>query len=344
MADVAARAGLSAQTVSNVINAPERVRPQTRARVMDAIAAVGYRPNTAARQLRTRRSMIIGLRLRRRRDGINGNVLDRFLHALTELSESAGYRVMLYTARDDAAEIEAYEELIDSVGLDAFVLTDTGRDDRRLAWLNEHGVACAAFGRPWLAGSRPPGGRERVDGDADQVDRAPHAWVDVDGRRGTAAAVRHLHSLGHTRIGFLGWPAGSGLGDERRAGWRQQLIRFGLEDALALDRGSQDGVPQGAHGARELIAAGATALVCASDSLALGARSHTRAVIGFDDTPVAAAVGMSSIAQPVEAAAAHVVALLARTLGDPLPAGLQNLADGPRHVLLEPELIIREDR
>ena len=54
--------GVSRQTVSNVINAPHRVKPETRMRVQHAIVESGYRPSAAARQLRTRRSMNFGIR------------------------------------------------------------------------------------------------------------------------------------------------------------------------------------------------------------------------------------------------------------------------------------------
>ena len=63
-----------------------------------AIDALGYRANQAARQMRTGRSRLIAVRIEPTRDGINGSVLDRFLHGLTETAGAAGYRVMLYTA------------------------------------------------------------------------------------------------------------------------------------------------------------------------------------------------------------------------------------------------------
>ena len=61
MADVAARAGVSGQTVSRVVNASPRVDPATRARVEAAMAQLGYRPHRAARALRTGRTQTIGL-------------------------------------------------------------------------------------------------------------------------------------------------------------------------------------------------------------------------------------------------------------------------------------------
>jgi DNA-binding LacI/PurR family transcriptional regulator len=321
---VARHAGVSRQTVSNALNAPHVVKAATLQRVRASIDELGYRPSSAARQLRTRRSRVLGLRLEPVQDGINGAVLDRFLHALTDSAQERGYRVMLFTAADDRQEIARYGELLDTDDLDAFVLTSTHRDDHRAAWLTEHGIPFVTFGRPWAA-----------------QDQGGHAWVDVDGRSGTQAAVAHLRELGHRRIAFLGWPEGSDLGADRAAGWLTGMADSGLStrELQRLRVGVPDGVATGAQGTERLLAdADPTAIVAASDSLALGALTVARrnrvAVVGFDDTPVAAAVGLSSVAQPLTAAAGAAVDLLLAQLGEggPVP---------DRQVLLSPHLVRR---
>ena len=300
--------GVSRQTVSNAINAPDRVNAKTLARVRAAIADSGYRPRVAGRQLRTRRSMNLATRLHRTSDGINGAVLDRFLHALTDAAQVHGYRLTLFTAADDAAEVAAVDELLSTVDIDGFVLTGSHHDDARTEWLLRHDVPFVSFGRPWC-----------VKGDPYD---APHPWVDVDGSAGTAEATRMLLDAGHRRIGFLGWPPGSGVGDDRRQGWLRTIrdTDLGAEELDRLSLHITDTVGNGALGGRELLSQGATAVVCASDSLALGAFAAWRqagadltagpAVVGFDDTPVAAAIGLSSVRQPIERAAAHAVAVL----------------------------------
>ena len=85
--DVAAVAGVSRQTVSNVLNTPGIVRPATRERVERAIADLGYRPHAAARRLRTRRSSTIGIHLDPYAGGISGVVLDRFVLQKSEQPE-----------------------------------------------------------------------------------------------------------------------------------------------------------------------------------------------------------------------------------------------------------------
>jgi len=317
IATVARRAGVSRQTVSNVINTPGVVREETRERVREAITALGYRVNQAARQMRTGRSRLIAVRIEPARDGINGSVLDRFLHGLTDAAGLAGYRGMLYTAADDADEIATYDELLSAYDLDAFVLTSTHHGDPRTSWLAARDVPFVTFGRPWGAPET-------------------HSWVDVDNAAGTTAATEHLLAAGHRRIGFLGWPAGSGVGDARREGWRRALGSSG-PSAEAID-----GVDSGAAAARSILDAPEppTAIVCASDSLALGALQAARelgrdvAVVGFDDTAVARAIGLTSVSQPLAEAAARCVDLLAELLDGRAPAT-------PATVLLPPSLVVR---
>jgi len=317
---VAERARVSRQTVSNVLNSPHLVRAATAERVRAVIDELGYRPSRAARQMRTRRSMLLGLRLEPDRGGINGAVLDRFLHAVVEAAQEKQYRVVLFTADDDEREIASYSELLDTGEADGFVLTSTHHGDPRTRWLAERGVPFSTFGRPW--------------GAADQH----HSWVDVDGASGTRAAVEHLVQLGHRRIGFVGWPRGSGVGDDRRDGWRDAARAAGLPAARELQAFVPDGVEQGRAAAEAMLALAEppTAVVCASDSLALGAVGASKAlsVTGFDDTPVARAVGLASVAQPVVPAAAVCLEQVLDVVG--------GVADAPHHVLLAPSLTVRQ--
>jgi DNA-binding LacI/PurR family transcriptional regulator len=315
IATVARHAGVSRQTVSNVINVPEVVREETRERVREAIATLGYRVNQAARQMRTGRSKLLAVRIEPARDGINGSVLDRFLHGLTEAAATAGYRVMLYTAADDTDEIDTYDDLLTRYDLDGFVLTSTHHGDPRTSWLAARDVPFVTFGRPWGAPET-------------------HSWVDVDNAAGTAAATRRLLDTGHRRIGFLGWPEGSGVGDARRQGWRSTMATAGLPTE-GLSAAAVDGIDTGAAAAGYL-SADITALVCASDSLALGAlrAAAERAVVGFDDTAVAQAVGLTSVSQPLAEAAARCMDLLAELLDGRAPAA-------PTHLMLAPSLVLR---
>ncbi len=321
LGSVAALAGVSKQTVSNVINSPRIVRDETARRVTAAIAELGYRPHRAASQLRTRRSRVLGLRVQNR---FTDAVFDRFLHALTDAAGALDYRIMLYTAPDDDAEIRAYGELLDRWDLDGFVLTGTHPGDERTSYLSQAGVPCVTFGRPW-------------------DDSGHHPWVDVDGASGTRMATQHLISQGHRRIGFLGWPDSSGVGGDRLAGWAGQVKAAGLP-VLLPSRAVNDAVHGRAAAAELLDRTDPTAIICASDVLALGAMAEISArgmkvgeqiaVIGFDDTDISEVGGLSSLAQPLVEVASHSARLIAALIEKPS-------ADPPEHVLLLPTLVIR---
>lgn len=319
--DVARVAGVSRQTVSNVLNSPDIVRPATRERVRTAIDSLGYHPHASARRLRTHKSSTIGIRLDPMHDGISGSILDRFLHALTEQADALDLRVLLFTATSPEDEINQFSKLADASDVDAFVLTSTFYGDPRTEWLVRQGQSFVMFGRPW---------------GVDDMEDPRYPWVDVDGRAGVRAATEALVERGFTRIGFLGWPQGSGTGDERAGGWISAMTEAGLGENLApLREASADTVSDARLAAARLQkrVPDLEAVVAASDSLALGALVQIRdalPVIGFDNTPVSAAMGFSSVDQQLDKVAEAVLALLTDTGGDVL-----------RHRLVIPELITR---
>lgn len=317
---LAAQLSVSRQTISNAINAPEKVHPRTLARVRAAIEDAGYQPSAAARALRTKRSMALALRLPSPGDGMNGQVMDNFLHAVTTEAAVHSYRVLLFTAADPLDELEQLNELRAARLVDGCILTDTRAGDPRPDRLHAAGTPFAAFGRPW-------------DGsDA-------HSWVDVDGHTGVRVAVDHLAELGHDPIGFIGWPDVAGVGVDRRNGW---LAATGYDTATAdlYSEGVQDNLFEAADAMARLISHGVEAVVTASDTLAIGAAHELQrhglppAVVGYDDTPVARALGISSLHQPVEAAARSLVQMVLAAINHP---------DPPRRTqLLAPTLQVRD--
>lgn len=341
--DVARLAQVSRQTVSNVLNSPDIVRPETRERVQRAIGELGYRPHASARRLRAGTSSTIGIRLHPMLNGISGAVLDRYLHALTEAAATRGMRITLFVATDVDDEIRHYERLRADADVDAIVLTATQYDDPRIAWLARERIPFVAFGRPW--------------GSADLDDPA-RLWVDVDGQAGVHQATRHLIGRGLTRIGYLGWPAGSGTGDDRRRGWETAMTdAFGPADRDDLVTVTEEGVPSARIAIERLFRDGTDpstgsgrrleGLVCASDSLALGAMMAVREagaphfpVIGFDNTPVASAVGLSSVDQRLGDVAAATLELLMGPSGQRvLPPGSDSRESN--HRLITPQLVVR---
>jgi DNA-binding LacI/PurR family transcriptional regulator len=265
MAAVAALAGVSGQTVSRVVNDSPRVDPATRERVERAMAELGYRPNRAARALRTGRSQTIGLVVTTL--ATVGN--SRMLQATAEAAAERGYALTLVTAASGVAD--AFERLAEQEVDGAIVL-------------NEASAQVSAAARP--AGLR----LVVVDAPTDAGVIAVHS----DHRGGAAAATAHLLGLGHDTVHHLAGPADSFAALEREHGWREALATAGAE-APEVVRG--DWTADAGFAAGAALAA-ASAVFCANDQMALGLlRALSEAgrrvpadvsVIGFDDVPDAA--------------------------------------------------------
>lgn len=289
MAQVAARAGVSGQTVSRVVNDSPRVDPATRERVEKAMAELGYRPHRAARALRTGRSQTIGLVVTTL--ATVGN--SRMLQATAESAAERGYALTLVTASDGVAA--AFARLAEQEVDGAIVL-------------NEASAQVPAAERP--------AGLRLVVVDAPQA--AGFTAVHSDHSGGAAAATAHLLARGHAVVHHLAGPADSFAAAERERGWRETLVAAGIEPP-AVVRG--DWTAESGHAAGSGLAA-ASAVFCANDQMALGllralaeAGRHVPedvAVIGFDDVPDAANYRppLTTIRQDFTALAHRAVAAL----------------------------------
>lgn len=300
--DVAHAAQVSRQTVSNVVNNPERVAPNTLKRVHRDIQRLRFRPSVAARSLQQQRANAVGIELNSTGAGTIGSVLDAFLVVLAIASRQHDSHLVPFAAADRGQPLPAYEDLLASQLVDAFVLTDTRRDDPRPAWLMERDVPFASFGRTW---DNPTFSR----------------WVDVDGAAGVSAGVNHLLEQGYERVGFLGWPAGSPVGDDRRSGW-VAAARAASRFEPAWQAEAENSLGAAAAGAAALVDAigRGGAVVCASDTLAMGVWMALRdrglvpgadfGVVGFGDTDLAESFGLTSLRQPLHDAAECILQML----------------------------------
>lgn len=269
MADVAARAGVSGQTVSRVVNDSPRVDPATRTRVERAMTELGYRPHRAARALRTGRTQTLGLLVSTL--ATVGN--SRMLQAVADAAATRGYALTVLTLGTPADVSGAFERLRDQ-GVDGVVA------------LNE---ATAA-----VRDAAIPGGTPLVVVDSPPDDR--FAIVQTAHAEGARLAVEHLLSLGHEMIAHVAGPADSYASAERERGWREALAAAGrpVPDVQRGDWSAASGVDAG----REIARTPATAVFCANDQMALGVLSALAAagrevprdvsVVGFDDVADAA--------------------------------------------------------
>ncbi|WP_092862771.1 LacI family DNA-binding transcriptional regulator [Quadrisphaera sp. DSM 44207] len=274
MADVAARAGVSHQTVSRVINGHPSVRPATRDRVERAIADLGYRPNTAARALVTRQSHAIGVvSAATAHYGPTSTLL-----GLEEAARAAGYVVSVTVLADvGAAAMRAAVEHLMVQSVDALVVIapqDAAVDAARAV---EAAVPLVTVEVSAAGG---------VHG------------VSVDQETGARLAVRHLLALGHATVHHVTGPLDWLEARARASGWRAALAEAGAAVPQPL---GGDWSPLSGYRAGQRLAAAAepvTAVFAGNDQMAVGlVRALAEAgldvprdvsVVGFDDVPEAA--------------------------------------------------------
>ncbi|WP_030453308.1 LacI family DNA-binding transcriptional regulator [Herbidospora cretacea] len=269
--DVAGLAGVSAMTVSRVLNAPEKVRPETRARVLAAVQELGYRPNFAARSLVTGRSGVLGV-----------VSFDTTLY---------GPASTLYAIERAARE---HDYLVNIASLEAMTRRSIAEGVDRLRQQSVDGVIVIVPHESAADGLRdlPPdlpvvdvGGGERLSVPA----------VAVDHHAGAVRATRHLLELGHETVHHLSGPANWIDANNRMQGWRHALRGREIPPPLAGDWSANSGYEQGKRLSRD---PSVTAVFVANDPMALGLMRAFReagrrvpedvSVVGYDDVPEAA--------------------------------------------------------
>ncbi len=306
IADVARRAGVSAAAVSFAVNDRPGVSPETRERILAAARDLGWRPSASARALTEARTRAIGLVLERDAEQLEVDAFFvRFLSGIQRALAVADYALLLQLVPTGAAgALPAYERLAAAGRVDGFLLTDVEVDDPRFAPLAASGVPVVLAGEP--AGD------------------CSFAWVETRHAEGMAPAVEHLADLGHARIAFFGGRADLEHVRIREAGWRAALEGRGLPAGPVAHAGED--------AATALLRQEPTAVVCASDVLALAVLNAARvlgldvpgdvSVTGFDDSPLAALAspGLTSVRVDYgEFGEAVTRALLAEIGGEPAP-------------------------
>lgn len=271
--DVAARAGVSARTVSNVVNGSARVSAQTRQRVQEAIDELGYRPNLAARNLRAGRTGVIGLAIPE-------------LHS-PYFGELAGLLV-------DAARRRSWTVVIDQTHGDA-------EAERRLLTGDSGRAMDGLIISPWALEAQEVASTARPLPVVLLGERSPQGLADrvaVDNVAAADDATSHLLALGRRRVAAIGLQPHlhNGTAEQRAEGYRRALRRAGITPSPRWERPVASLHRQdGARAMAELID-GETrpdAVFAFTDELALGAlhMAHTRgvrvpedlALVGFDD-------------------------------------------------------------
>lgn len=323
MKDVAARAGVSLGTVSNVLNRPELVSDRTRKRVLAAIDALGFVRNESARQLRGGGSRILAYVVF---DAANPFFTDVAAGAQAT-ADAAGLALFLCNSGEDRERQAAYLDLLEQQRVEGVLITPVDPADPRLAALARRGTPVVVVDR-----GAGPG----------------HCSVTVDDVLGGELAATHLLDLGHLRIAFIGGPPGIGQVADRKTGAERVLARAGAEPLTVLETGKltiAEGRRAGERFAGLPAARRPTAAFCANDLLALGLLQQMVhlglrvpedvAIVGYDDIEFAAgaAVPLTSVAQPRHR--------LGRTAAELLLAEARDPDHTHQQVVFAPELVVR---
>ncbi|MER6601931.1 LacI family DNA-binding transcriptional regulator [Streptomyces parvus] len=324
--DVARAAGVSVGTVSNVINRPDTVGPDTRARVLSAIDRLGYVRSESARQLRAGRSRIMGLLVL---DMGNPFFVD-VARGAERAAREAGLGVMVCNSAQSPGEEAEYLSLFAEQRVRGVLLTPADATGRNIAAFRRHDI-------PFVL----------VDRVAEGITECS---VSVDDVAGGTLAVRHLLDAGHRSIAYVSGPPGFNQVRDRRTGALAALAEAGLgpEALRELPTERLDVAAGRDAGARLLgLSDRPTAVFCANDLLALGVLQSLfaagvsvpddLALVGYDDIEfaAAAAVPLTSVRQPAATMGALAAGLLLEETG--ASAG----AHEHRRMVLQPELVVR---
>jgi DNA-binding LacI/PurR family transcriptional regulator len=306
--DVAARAGVSRQTVSRVINNKAELSESTRDRVLAAIEELGYRPNAAARSMVVGRTCTLGCISPSLTDYTFANIIDSAQAEARRL----GYFVLTGSA-PAAADAEALLEEMLHRQVDGLMVLNPRADERYRYFLPliEKGMAVLYLN------STPQG--------------EPVSSIHCDDRRGGYEATRYLIDLGHSAIATIVGPGNEEASDDRLAGYRQAIAEAALScEPDCLVRGDWSAT-SGYVAMRQLLGFSQqfTAVFAQNDQMAVGAIRALReagrrvpddlSIVGFDDIPLASYFDppLTTLQQPMQETGKQAALMLVETIQKP---------------------------
>ncbi len=321
--DVAARAGVSAATVSRVVNSNSNVSPETFKRVTEAINALNYRPNLLGRNLRKTKSERILVLL----PNISNPFYSEIVKGIEDVANQNGYYIMLCNTDSDIAREKQYIKMLKSQLADGAILMASEMNCEELTELSQQTpvVQCCEY-------------KEGI----------PMSHVSIDNELAAYKAVKHLTSLGHKKIAFIGAKNQFLSSSLREKGYLRALDEAGIDyNPTYCDYGDYS-YKSAFRIMKQLMSLDQipTAVFCISDLMAIGAiRSAMEeklripkdlAVCGFDNIYFSRMFkpSITTISQPMY------------DLGCVAMEVLVNMIEGGKaeamHHFLEHELIIRE--
>jgi len=323
LAEVARKVGVSEATVSRVLNGKPGVSESTRQAVLTALDVLGYERPT---KLRGERARLVGLVLPELTNPIFPALAEIIGGALTQ----NGCTPLLCTQNAGGITEADYVDLLLQQQVSGVVFLGGNYSQADAA--HEHYDRLRDVRLPTvLVNARIP--------------RLSFPTVSTDDAAAAEQAILHLHQLGHRRIGMLMGPADHIPSQRKLAAARPLLERLGapLTDHMVVQ--GLYSLESGQAGASRLLSHGATAIVCASDPLALGAVRAARrrglsvpgevSVVGFDDSALMSCTEppLTTVRQPIES--------MGRTVIDLLLSQMAGTAEAGDELLFEPELVLR---
>jgi LacI family transcriptional regulator len=308
---------ISITTVSRALAGYSDVSKATQDRVKAAAKAMGYRPNASARNLKLGRANAIGLVMPAMGPG-GDPFLSELIASISAALAEKDLDLVITGASDDAAALAAIRRVFDGRKIDGMILPRTRWTDPRVDLMLELGLPLVCHGRTARA--------------------AEHAWLDIDGETAFLEATQRLLELGHRRIALINAPNVFTYARHREAGFLKAMAEAGLQPAanVAAPRAR---FAEGETAAAELLALSPrpTALLCATDQLAIGALAAIRkrglragadiSVIGYDDIAISAHSDppLTTMRQSITDEGAELVRLMLGLIGGQPVSDLQTL-------------------
>ena len=301
--DVAQAAGVSQSAVSRAFRVGASVAPATRARIMAAADAIGYRPNAIASSLITRRTGIIAVII----SNLTNLHYPEVLAELTQRLSARGARVLLFALRTES-EIDAVLDQVWRYQVDGAIVA-ARLSAAQLGAFRARGTALVLYNR--------------------QSDQVPVASVACEFAAGETMLVDGLVAGGCTRFALIGGPPDSTVGEARLNGALDRLRMAGFTD-VPVDRGDFSYESGHAAGTRLLRTYRPDAIISSNDTMALGAMDAARhdfglaipdalAVVGFDGVAPATwqSYSLTTVRQPVGRMTEAAIAMLFDRIDDP---------------------------
>jgi len=277
--DVAASAGVSAKTVSNVMNDNQNVTDRTRNKVREAIAALGYRPSALARSLVTGRTRTIGVMI----PDVSNPFFGQAILGCEKILNASGYSIFLCDTEEDFDKERRYLATLMEKGADGLILWGGQMGREELSGLTAGLVPIIAIDTA-------------IEEAAENV-----TTVKVENEHGAIAAVRHLLQAGRKRIGHISGPLQRATARRRSSGYQLALGEAGVAFDPCLVVETAPSIRAGYRAALRLLQSRQMdAVFCYNDLIAIGAVvacNHLGisipddlALVGFDDITIAALI------------------------------------------------------